>query len=216
MASSDPFALGIDFVVLVARRAGHPVQRQVHSQHQPADGRVLCPAAADLGGHDGRWASAIDLIVVFLALEIFSLGLYILSGLNRNDRRSSEAAMKYFLLGAFSSGFFVYGAALLYGATGSTQFSADRGRADQQRSTDANLLYPAIAPADRRLWLQGEPRTVPHVDARRLPGCADAADRLYERGHQGRRLCRLLPHLPLCAGHRSRRCGAWRWRSWPC
>lgn len=66
--------------------------------------------------------SATDLIVVFLALETFSLGLYILAGLSRQSLRSNEAAMKYFLLGAFASAFFVYGAAFVYGATGSTRF----------------------------------------------------------------------------------------------
>lgn len=66
--------------------------------------------------------AATDLMVVFLALETFSLGLYILAGLNRDNRRSNEAAMKYFLLGAFASAFFVYGAAFVYGATGSTRF----------------------------------------------------------------------------------------------
>jgi NADH-quinone oxidoreductase subunit N len=60
--------------------------------------------------------------VVFLALESFSLGLYILAGLSRTSLRSNEAAMKYFLLGAFASAFFVYGAAYVYGATGSTRF----------------------------------------------------------------------------------------------
>lgn len=66
--------------------------------------------------------AATDLMVVFLALETFSLGLYILAGLNRTNLRSNEAAMKYFLLGAFASAFFVYGAAFVYGATGSTRF----------------------------------------------------------------------------------------------
>ncbi|MEJ2749227.1 MAG: NADH-quinone oxidoreductase subunit N [Anaerolineae bacterium] len=62
-----------------------------------------------------------DLILVFLALELLSIPLYIMSGLAwpRND--SEESAMKYFLLGAFSSGFLVFGIALIYGATGSTQ-----------------------------------------------------------------------------------------------
>jgi NADH-quinone oxidoreductase subunit N len=66
--------------------------------------------------------AALDLMVVFLALEIFSMGLYILAGLRAATLRSNEAAMKYFLLGAFASAFFVYGAALVYGATGATQF----------------------------------------------------------------------------------------------
>ena len=69
-------------------------------------------------------ASANDLIVVFLALELMSLSLYVLAGFFTARLASSEASMKYFLLGAFASGFFLYGIALLYGATGST--SLDR------------------------------------------------------------------------------------------
>ncbi len=59
------------------------------------------------------------LMMVFIGLEIFSLSLYVLTGLTRMRVRSVEAALKYFLLGSFSSGFFVYGMALIYGATGS-------------------------------------------------------------------------------------------------
>ncbi len=61
-----------------------------------------------------------DLILVFLALELLSIPLYILSGFDNRNAKSEESAMKYFLLGAFSSGFFVFGIALTYGATGST------------------------------------------------------------------------------------------------
>jgi NADH-quinone oxidoreductase subunit N len=64
--------------------------------------------------------AANDLIVVFLALELLSLSLYVLTGLT-GARRSTEAAMKYFLLGAFSSAFFLYGIAMAYGATNSTK-----------------------------------------------------------------------------------------------
>ncbi len=65
-----------------------------------------------------------DLILVFLALELLSIPLYILSGFAHPETRSEEAAMKYFLLGAYSSGFLVFGIALLYGATGSTALPA--------------------------------------------------------------------------------------------
>jgi NADH-quinone oxidoreductase subunit N len=65
-------------------------------------------------------AAATDLIVVFLGLEIMSVALYILVGFNQGRLASAEAAMKYFILGAFASAFFLYGAALIYGATGST------------------------------------------------------------------------------------------------
>lgn len=65
-------------------------------------------------------AAGSDLIVIFMGLEIMSIALYILSGFNRSQPKSSEAGMKYFVLGAFASAFFLYGAALLYGATGYT------------------------------------------------------------------------------------------------
>jgi NADH-quinone oxidoreductase subunit N len=69
--------------------------------------------------------AASDLLTLFVALEVLSLPLYLLSGLARRRRLlSQEAAMKYFLLGAFSSGFFIYGIALVYGYAGSMQFSA--------------------------------------------------------------------------------------------
>jgi NADH-quinone oxidoreductase subunit N len=68
-------------------------------------------------------AQAADLIVVFLALELLSIPLYILSGFARPRPASEESALKYFLLGAFSSAFLVYGIALVYGATGTTNLS---------------------------------------------------------------------------------------------
>jgi NADH-quinone oxidoreductase subunit N len=68
-------------------------------------------------------AQATDLIIVFLALELLSIPLYILSGFARPRLSSEESAMKYFLLGAFASGFLVYGIALTYGATRTTNLS---------------------------------------------------------------------------------------------
>jgi len=68
-------------------------------------------------------AQAADLIIVFLALELLSLPLYVLSAFARPKARSEESGLKYFLLGAFSSGFVLYGIALVYGATGSTALS---------------------------------------------------------------------------------------------
>src|SRR6185295_9479049 len=59
-----------------------------------------------------------DLLVTFIAIEILSLPLYVLCGLDERRDSSRESSLKYFLLGAFASGFFIYGAALLYGAAG--------------------------------------------------------------------------------------------------
>jgi NADH-quinone oxidoreductase subunit N len=64
-----------------------------------------------------------DLVVIFLGLEILSIGLYVLAAFDRRSTRSGEAALKYFLLGAFSSAIFIYGVALVYGATGTTNLT---------------------------------------------------------------------------------------------
>jgi NADH-quinone oxidoreductase subunit N len=69
-------------------------------------------------------ASANDLVVVFIALELLSIPLYILAAFRYPDLKSEESGMKYFILGAFASAFFVYGAALVYGATGTTSLPA--------------------------------------------------------------------------------------------
>ncbi|HEY7653544.1 MAG TPA: NADH-quinone oxidoreductase subunit N [Methylomirabilota bacterium] len=65
-------------------------------------------------------ASAGDLIIVFLGLETMSISLYVLAGFFRSRLEAGEASMKYFLIGAFASGFFLYGIALVFGATGTT------------------------------------------------------------------------------------------------
>jgi NADH-quinone oxidoreductase subunit N len=68
-------------------------------------------------------ASGGDLLIIFLGLEIMSLAQYILAGMRHHVLKSSEAAMKYFLLGAFATGFLLYGISLLYGATGTTNLA---------------------------------------------------------------------------------------------
>jgi NADH-quinone oxidoreductase subunit N len=68
-------------------------------------------------------AAANDLIVFFLGLETMSVSVYVLTGLWRAESRSSEAAMKYFLVGAFATGFLLYGIALIYGSVGSTHLN---------------------------------------------------------------------------------------------
>jgi len=68
-------------------------------------------------------AGARDLIVIFLGLEVMSIAVYALTAFNRRDRKSAEAGLKYFLLGAFATGFFLYGIALVYGAAGTTNIA---------------------------------------------------------------------------------------------
>ncbi len=78
-------------------------------------------------------SSAIELVLIFIALEISSISTYILAGFRRREASSSEASLKYFLLGSFATAFFLYGVALMFGATGSTNIDAIR-----------NALYPAL------------------------------------------------------------------------
>ncbi|MDQ3962753.1 MAG: NADH-quinone oxidoreductase subunit N [Actinomycetota bacterium] len=89
-------------------------------------------------------AGAADLIVVFLALETFSIGLYVLVGFRVHSLSSQESALKYFLLGAFSSAFFLLGIALTYGATGTTNLYGVRG----PDATEGIVTFLTSTPAE--------------------------------------------------------------------
>ena len=89
-------------------------------------------------------AEANDLLVVFLGLEILSIALYVMAGYHRRREVSGEAAMKYFILGAFSSAVFLYGIALVYGATGSTRLSEIAGFLAQTHLPKSVLLAGVI------------------------------------------------------------------------
>lgn len=81
-------------------------------------------------------AGSADLLMLFLGLETLSIPLYVLAGFARGDLRSQEAGMKYFLLGAFSTVFFLYGIALIFGAVGSTSLV----RLSEQAASPSGLL----------------------------------------------------------------------------
>lgn len=89
-------------------------------------------------------ATANDLIMVFLGLEILSIALYVLTGYHRRRAESREAAMKYFVLGAFSSALFLYGIALIYGATGSTNLVEIATFLAQNTLTATGLLLAGL------------------------------------------------------------------------
>ena len=131
-----------------------------------------------------------DLLTMFVALEVLSLPLYLLCGLARRRRLlSQEAALKYFLLGAFSSGFFLYGIALVYGFAGTMEFGAINEAVRNDLGNRTLLLVGmgmlAVGPV-----LQDRRRAVPGLDARRLPGRPDRGDRVHGGRHQGGRVRR--------------------------
>jgi NADH-quinone oxidoreductase subunit N len=89
-------------------------------------------------------AQSTNLVMIFLGLELLSIAVYVLAGFDRARARSVEAALKYFLLGAFSTGFFLYGIVLLYGATGSMDLAAIAAGAPAPGAGQAaNLLFVA-------------------------------------------------------------------------
>src|SRR5438270_5202094 len=87
-------------------------------------------------------AAGFDIVLIFIGLELMVISTYVLVGFLRRDRRSNEAALKYLLLGAFSSGIFAYGLSLLYGLTGSTNLAVI---ASQLAKILQNGLYKPIA-----------------------------------------------------------------------
>jgi NADH-quinone oxidoreductase subunit N len=82
-------------------------------------------------------AAGNDLVIIFLGLETLSIATYVMAGLRRGDLKSNEAAMKYFVLGSFASAFLLYGMALIYGATGTTNITAIAAQI-------ANSNFPAL------------------------------------------------------------------------
>lgn len=89
--------------------------------------------------------AARDLMLIFLGIELMSLSIYILTGLDRSRAGSAEAALKYFLLGAFSTGFLLYGMALIYGATGTTNLTAMSAAVTQNSLSRDPLLIGGLA-----------------------------------------------------------------------
>ncbi len=141
MIAVDPFRVTINFVILgttlfsllfafdYLRREGMDVGEFYFLVLMAAIGMMLL-------------AGSRDLIVVFVALELMSLSVYVLTGFNRRDPRSAEAALKYFLMGAFASGFLLYGIALLFGATGSTNLALVTSEV-ARGAAEGNLLLVA-------------------------------------------------------------------------
>ena len=127
--------------------------------------------------------SADDFIALYLGLELMSLSLYVIAAYRRHDLRATEAGLKYFVLGALSSGMLLYGASLIYGYSGSVSFaavaSAVHDHAKYRRS-----VRPRVRAGGPRV--QDLRRAVPYVDAGRLRGRADAGDHLLRLRAQDR------------------------------
>lgn len=92
-------------------------------------------------------ASGFDIVLIFIGLELMAMSTYVLVGFLRKDKRSNEAALKYFLLGAFSSGIFAYGLSLFYGLTGSTNLANIAGGVGRIITTNRGHVTPILVVA---------------------------------------------------------------------
>ena len=134
-------------------------------------------------------AAAADLVMIFLAIETLSIATYILAGLQRQEPRSQEAAFKYFILGAFSSAFFLYGIATIYGAHGHTNLLALGRAVGRNRRVPSDV--PGHGAADGGTGLQSGRGALSHVGSGCVRGCPHGGDSVHDRWSQGRSLCGL-------------------------
>ena len=111
-------------------------------------------------------AAGYDIVLLFIGLELMAISTYVLVGFLRRDKRSNEAALKYLLLGAFSSGIFAYGLSLFYGLTGSTNLG--RSRRSCSRTWRRG---PTIPSSSSRCWRP------PPACSSRLPLCPSISGR---------------------------------------
>jgi len=117
---ADNFALFVNIVLCVVGILTILLSAEVIEREQLPAGEYYALTLFAIAGMM-LMGSATDLLVIFLALEIFSLSVYVLTGIRRASQAGAEAAFKYFLLGAFSSAFFLYGVAFTFAVTGSTR-----------------------------------------------------------------------------------------------
>jgi NADH-quinone oxidoreductase subunit N len=143
-------------------------------------------------------ASARELILLFVAFELMSIPLYVLTGFVKREDAAPEAALKFFLVGTASSAIIVYGMSFIFGATGSTELAAIPGAL--QGNDPMMLLGMTLLLAGPRL--QDCRVSVPHVGARHLRGGEHAICRLAGSSAEGGRLHR---HHPPLRGRRRRR-----------
>jgi NADH-quinone oxidoreductase subunit N len=137
-------ALGLGGVLLIADRSVEPGGAFVTDGRGGMRTEVMPLTLFALGGMM-TFCSANDLLTMFVALEVLSLPLYVMCGLARRRRLfSQEAAVKYFLLGAFASAFFLYGLALLYGYAGSVKLAAIASASAASQRSDT-LLFGGLA-----------------------------------------------------------------------
>ena len=142
-------------------------------------------------------ATAADLIMVFIGLEISSIATYILADYLRDDRRNNESSLKYFLLGSFATAFLLYGIAWVYGMVGSTNLEIIRLALETDISNPRVVQIIAVAAAliFVGLGFQGLHRAVSDVGSRCVSRGGGARERLYVGWAEGGGICCFFQNL---------------------
>ena len=140
---ADNFSLFVTFVLIVVGALTIMFSSQVVYRDGIPAGEYYALTLFSIVGMI-MMAMATDLLVIFIALEILSLAVYVLTGVRRDSATGTEAAFKYFLLGAFSSAFFLYGIAFTYGVTGSTRLEAVGAFLSAQALSDNPMILIAL------------------------------------------------------------------------
>jgi NADH-quinone oxidoreductase subunit N len=140
---ADNFGLFVTMVLVVVGILTVMFSSQVIRQDEVPKGEYYALVLFSIVGMI-MMATANDLLVIFIALEVLSLAVYVLTGIRRDSMAGAEAAFKYFLLGAFSSAFFLYGIAFTYGVTGSTRLPEVGSFLSAQSMSDNPMILVAL------------------------------------------------------------------------
>jgi NADH-quinone oxidoreductase subunit N len=143
VVSADNFGLFVTAILIVVGLLSLAISGPTIEREQLPRGEYYALLLFAIAGMM-LMATATDLLVIFLALEVLSLAVYVLTGIRRDSPRSTEAALKYFLLGAIASAFFLYGIAFTYGLTGSTRLDRIGGLMAAQSISPTPLQLLAV------------------------------------------------------------------------
>jgi NADH-quinone oxidoreductase subunit N len=144
VVTADNFALFVNLVIIVVGLFTVVFASQTMERDRLPSGEFYALVLFSIVGMM-LMVQATDLLLLFLALETMSIAVYVLTGIRRDQPGSTEAAFKYFLLGAFASSFFLYGIAFIYGVSGSTSLDRVGSVMAAQSMSDNPMILLAVA-----------------------------------------------------------------------
>src|SRR5262245_39562547 len=143
VVTADNYALFVNLVIVAVGIRTVFLSAQTVARHGLPAGEYYALVLFSIVGMM-LMVQATDLLLLFLALETMSIAVYVLTGIRRDQPASTEAAFKYFLLGAFASSFFLYGIAFIYGVTGSTHLDRVGSVMAAQSMSDNPMILLAV------------------------------------------------------------------------